>query len=142
MAGLALVTSPSEQAWADLDREWTLFWESLDAHAADPAAWFTPAQSGKLQELLRQGQAWLREHPHPHPERDLYACHLRRLLPVLYQLQAALQESAEKLQAQQHQLDAARAWAGSQGTHPAPAAVAPRPTAPAAKPAVKGLARR
>ena len=113
MAGLALVTTPSEEAWADLDREWTTFWEGLEAHAADPAAWFTPERSGKLQDLLRQGQVWLREHPHPHPERDLYACHLKRLLPVLYQLQAALEESAKKLQAQQRQLSATRAWAGS-----------------------------
>jgi hypothetical protein len=133
MAGLALVPSPSEQAWVDLDREWTAFWEGLQAHAADPAAWFTPERSGKLQELLRQGQAWLREHPHPHPERDLYACHLRRLLPVLYQLQAALEESAAKLQAQQHQLDAARAWAGSLKSQPYAAAPAPAPRPAPAK---------
>ncbi|MGH9488540.1 MAG: hypothetical protein ACRD04_13245 [Terriglobales bacterium] len=109
-----LEAPPGAEAWAELDREWSQFWASLEAHAHDPAAWFTPAHTSQLQRLLERGSAWRLEAVHAHEERTLYACHLRRLEPVLRQVQAALGETAEQLLNRREQLQHARDWAGSQ----------------------------
>jgi hypothetical protein len=122
-----LTPNPSEIAWADLDREWSQFWESLQAHAHDPAVWYTPERSGQLQSLLQRGQAWLDARPHPHEEQNLYVCHLRRLLPVLQTVQRALVETAERLLQQREHVRLARQWAGSQ----------PRPRRMAGGPALR-----
>jgi len=116
---LAEDAAPSDEAWADLDREWTQFWAGLEAHAHDPAAWFTPARASQLGALLARGEQWLRARTHERHERGLYACHLRRLQPVLIHVQRALGELAAHLVEQRRQLQAAREWAGSQGGKPA-----------------------
>lgn len=106
--------NPSEIAWADLEREWSQFWEGLQAHAQNPAAWYTPERSGQLQLLLQRGQAWLNARPHPHQEQNLYAVHLQRLVPVLQTVQKALMETADRLLQQREHIRQARRWAGSQ----------------------------
>lgn len=116
-----LTPNPSEIAWDDLDREWSQFWEGLQARAHDPAAWFTPERSGQLQSLLQRGQAWLDGRPHPREEQNLYAVHLQRLIPVLQTVQRALAETAERLLQQRQHIRQARQWAGSQ-PHPRPVA--------------------
>ncbi|HWG38294.1 MAG TPA: hypothetical protein VN690_11310 [Terriglobales bacterium] len=111
---LAEPFAPSEQAWADLDREWAQFWAGLEAHAHNPAAWFTPARASQLGALLARGEQWLAASSHERHERGLYACHLRRLQPVLVNVQRALGEIAAHLLQQRRHLQAAREWAGSQ----------------------------
>lgn len=106
--------NPTEIAWADLDREWSQFWEGLRTQAHNPAAWYTPERSGQLQALLQRGQAWLDARPHTPEEGQLYACHLRRLVPVLETVQRALVETAEGLLRQREHIRQARQWAGSQ----------------------------
>lgn len=109
-----VATEGAEIAWSELDREWSEFWSGVEAHAHDPAVWFTPGHASQLQRLLQRGAQWRRESAHAHDERSLYACHLRRLEPVLQDLQRALGETAEQLLRQRQQLRAARDWADSQ----------------------------
>ncbi|MGH9475183.1 MAG: hypothetical protein ACRD1C_02500 [Terriglobales bacterium] len=109
-------TNTATVAWAELDREWSEFWTAVEAHAHDPAVWFTPAHTSQLQRLLQRGAQWRREAAHTHEEQGLYACHLRRLEPVLHDLQRAFSETAEQLLHQRQQIHAAREWAHSQNT--------------------------
>src|SRR6185437_7446222 len=82
---------------------------------ATPATtWLTPERRTRLQGLLDQGGEWLAAQPRDLPERELYACHLRRLLPALEALQREFAKTAALLQRQRSQLQAARDWAGAQ----------------------------
>ncbi|MGH9416164.1 MAG: hypothetical protein ACRD01_06005 [Terriglobales bacterium] len=125
MAGLSSI-APELVEFAALDRAWADFFRELEAHAHDPARWFTPARATALEDLLRRGQRWLESAPDPHPERVLYAMHLRRLLPALQRLQRELAATAARLQHAHQHLSSVRAWAGTarpvtQGAaHPAP----------------------
>ena len=103
------------ESFADLDREWTAFFVELEANAHDPAHWFTPERARQVEALLQRGQRWLQSGEQPHPERQLYALHLRRLLPALQRLLRELSEVAARLQVEQQHLQSVRAWAGSQG---------------------------
>ncbi|HUX65977.1 MAG TPA: hypothetical protein VMV31_00655 [Terriglobales bacterium] len=103
------------ESFADLDREWSAFFKELEANRHDPARWFTPERARQVEALLQRGQRWLQSGEHPHPERQLYAMHLRRLLPALQQLMQELTEVAARLQHEQEHLQSVRAWAGSQG---------------------------
>lgn len=119
MAGLSSI-APESVEFAALDRAWANFFTELEAHAHDPARWFTPARAHGLEELLRRGQRWLESAPDPHPERVLYAMHLRRLLPALERLQRELAATAAHLQHAHQHLSSVRAWAGA--ARPAPRA--------------------
>ncbi|MGH9467393.1 MAG: hypothetical protein ACRD1Y_08555 [Terriglobales bacterium] len=119
------VPAPGAPAWSELDREWSEFWAGIEAHAHDPAAWFSHAGAGQLQRLLDRGRQWRIEHAHGHEhadaERSLYACHLRRLAPVLCDLQGALVESAQLLLQRREHIRGAREWARQiPGPQPAP----------------------
>ena len=106
---------PASISWEDLNREWGEFWAALAARAATPATtWLTPERRTRLQGLLDQGGEWLAAQPSDLPERELYACHLRRLLPALEALQREFAKTAALLQRQRSQLQAARDWAGAQ----------------------------
>lgn len=112
--GPTLVAAPGE-TFADLDREWTAFFEQLAANAHAPARWFTPERARQVEALLQRGQRWLQSGELAHPERQLYAMHLRRLLPALQNLLRELSEAAAHLQHEQEHLQAVRDWARSQG---------------------------
>lgn len=108
--------SPAEPRWEDLEREWAQFWAALENHAQDHAAWFTPTRAGVLQQLLDRSRQW-RHRSQPQRDgdaRDLYAAHLRRLAPVLRELQRGLSETAEHLLRERESIRTKREWARQQ----------------------------
>ncbi|TAN22928.1 MAG: hypothetical protein EPN33_05360 [Acidobacteria bacterium] len=113
--------SAAEAGWADLDREWAEFWAALERHTHDYAIWFTPAHASVLQRLLDRSQQW-RQQSEPQRDADarsLYAAHLRRLAPVLRDLQRSLLETTEHLLRQRESIRAKREWARQQARPPA-----------------------
>ncbi|MGH9412529.1 MAG: hypothetical protein ACRD0Y_02205 [Terriglobales bacterium] len=102
-----------ELCWADLDREWAEFWASLDAHRRDHAIWFTPARSTYLEALLVRSRDWrkLSEPQSDADARNLYAEHLRRLQPILRDLQSCLASTAEQLLRERDNIRTKREWA-------------------------------
>lgn len=112
----SVAAKPAEAGWADLDREWSEFWAALERHAHDYATWFTPAHAGVLQRLLDRSRQW-REQSQPQGDADarsLYAAHLRRLAPVLRDLQRSMAETTERLLRQRESIRAKREWARQQ----------------------------
>lgn len=108
--------SAAEAGWADLDREWAEFWAALERHARDYAIGFTPAHASVLQRLLDRSRQW-REQSEPQRDADarsLYAAHLRRLEPVLRDLQRSMAETTERILRQRESIRAKREWARQQ----------------------------